>query len=81
MRYNSIIVICLATMVLFACKKTTNPESLVRKWVGKEIVFPADAVFMVQDDTVEYKPSVNDFNIIVYIDSAGCTECRMRMPA
>lgn len=81
MKYKFIIVICLATMALFACNKTTNPESLVREWVGREIVFPADAVFMVQGDTVEYEPTVNDFNIIVYIDSAGCTECKMRMPA
>ncbi len=76
-----IIVLNVAVFCLFACQKKENAESLVREWVGKEITFQDDAVYTVQGDTVQYDPAVNDFNIIVYVDSAGCTECKTRMPA
>lgn len=38
-------------------------------------------VFVLQGDTIQFDAMLNDFNILVYVDSAGCTECRMRMPA
>ena len=37
--------------------------------------------FVLQGDTIQFDAMLNDFNILVYVDSAGCTECRMRMPA
>ncbi|MCM1109652.1 MAG: DUF1573 domain-containing protein [Clostridium sp.] len=74
----------LAALVIFslfwACKKSEGPEYIVRKWMGKEIQLPDNSTYIVQGDTVQYDLSENDYNIIVYIDSEGCTECRMRMP-
>lgn len=71
----------LVVITLCACTKPDRPEALVREWIGKEIRLPDDALCMVQGDTVQYDAAMNDYNIVMYVDSAGCTECKMRMPA
>lgn len=76
-----IVVTCISLLALGSCKKTVDIETLIRDWVGKELSFPEDAVYTVQGDTVQYNPLENDYNIIVYVDSMGCTECKMRMSA
>lgn len=66
---------------LLACKKsTTDIEQLVKEWNRKEIIFPERVVFTkLGHDTVAYETSNSQYRIITYIDSSGCTSCRMQL--
>ena len=52
---------------------------MLQKWIGKELSFPARPVFTIQGkDTVEY-PIQNAYKILTYIDSTGCTSCKLKL--
>ena len=53
---------------------------LVREWEGKEIQFPSNSVFTIQGkDTIEYSGDNSDYKIVTYIDSIGCTSCKLQL--
>jgi hypothetical protein len=52
---------------------------LVREWEGKEIVFPANRIFTRYGaDTLDYQTPDTDGKIVLYIDSMGCTSCKLQ---
>ena len=54
---------------------------LVQEWDGKEIVFPAQAVFTVQGrDTVDFRWQAVPYRIMTYVDSLGCASCKLQLP-
>ncbi len=68
--------------LLCSCADTKKKEllSLVEQWKNKEIVFPANPVFTVQgSDTVDYLIG-DSYKILCYVDSSGCTSCRLQLP-
>lgn len=68
--------------LLCSCADTKKKEllSLVEQWKKKEIVFPANPVFTIQGrDTVDY-PIGDSYKILCYVDSSGCTSCRLQLP-
>lgn len=68
---------------LCACQDTKKERiaSLFKEWEQKEIVFPDSLVFTIQGrDTVDYPISGNKYKIVTYVDSAGCTSCKLRLP-
>lgn len=78
MRINGCILLC--CMLLSACRSSEkeNKISDVRSWIGKEIEFPIDGVFTrLGKDTVFQLPK-KPYMIVNYIDSVGCTGCRLR---
>ena len=51
---------------------------LVKEWEGKEILFPAHSVFTIQGkDTVDFDFKDAEYKIVTYIDSVGCTSCKL----
>lgn len=55
--------------------------SLVNEWEGKEILFPAHSTFTIQGkDTVDFEFKNTDYKIVTYIDSVGCTSCKLQLP-
>lgn len=51
---------------------------LVTKWQGKEIL-PDKGVFTIQGkDTVRF-PIESNYKILIYVDSTGCTSCRLQL--
>ena len=69
------------SLLLFSCGDKDKEEitRLVTQWQGKEIIIPINSIFTIQGkDTVDV-----DFNtehkILVYVDSAGCTSCRLQL--
>ena len=55
-------------------------EEMIKSWQGKEIIFPEELIFTKYGkDTVKYNISVSDYKIIMYVDSVGCTECKLQL--
>ena len=53
---------------------------LVKEWEGKEILFPAHSTFTIQGkDTVDFDFKDAEYKIVTYIDSVGCTNCKLQL--
>ena len=53
---------------------------LVSEWEGKEILFPAHSTFTIQGkDTVDFEFRNAEYKIVTYIDSVGCTSCKLQL--
>ena len=75
------IAVLLAMLSLWSCSGSDHSaERVVKEWLGKEIVFPDSMVFTVQGDTVDYNWQDAEYKIVTFVDSAGCTECRLKLP-
>ena len=54
---------------------------LVSEWERKEILFPAHSTFTIQGKaTVDFDFKDADYKIVTYVDSAGCTSCKLQLP-
>ncbi|RHJ92978.1 DUF1573 domain-containing protein [Parabacteroides bouchesdurhonensis] len=72
----------LSILGLFACdgNKKEKITHLVKKWQGKEIVFPASPTFTkLLADTVDFKIPDTPYKILIYVDSIGCTSCKLQL--
>lgn len=72
----------LLVFFLVSCRETKNREqlaTLLKEWEHKEIIFPSHVVFTVQgNDTVDFHLK-DQYKVLVYTDSTGCTRCRLRL--
>ena len=70
----------LPCMVSCAESDKERLSRLVKEWEGKEIKFPAHSTFTIQGkDTVNFNFADADYKIISYIDSVGCTSCKLQL--
>ena len=70
-------------LFLFSCQKTPQEHitQLVEEWQGKEVRFPETPVFTRQlSDTVDYRIPETEYKVLVYVDSIGCTSCKLQLP-
>ena len=68
---------------LCSCQESREEAMLrlVNEWNGKEIKFPSRSVFTIQGkDTVDFKFQDADYKVVTYIDSVGCTSCKLQLP-
>ena len=68
--------------MLASCQESREETMLrlVNEWNGKEIKFPARSVFTIQGkDTVKLEFSNVDYKVVTYIDSVGCTSCKLQL--
>lgn len=66
-----------------SCKEYRKEKinCLIREWNGKELIFPMHSVFTIQGrDTVDVNISNFQYKIVTYIDSTGCTSCKLQLP-
>jgi hypothetical protein len=75
--------IFLATTFFSNCKKDKQLQEIaqiIQEWQGKEVLFPENITFAIHGrDTVAYDISQDTYKILVYIDSVGCTSCRLHL--
>ena len=78
---------CFSLLLLFilfpSCKESEKDKiaRLVEEWEGKEILFPTRSVFTIQGkDTVDFSLADTDYKVVAYIDSVGCTSCKLQLP-
>ena len=73
----------LLLMVYFCSCQESREEAmlrLVQEWSGKEIKFPSRSVFTIQGkDTVDFDFEDADYKVVTYIDSVGCTSCKLQL--
>jgi hypothetical protein len=82
MQIKPLIVSILALAMLFGCKETDKERlaRLVTEWQGKKVRFPTNPVFTVlATDTVEYRISSSRHKVLIYVDSLGCTSCKLQL--
>lgn len=69
-------------ILLLSCKENEKEEirKIVTEWQDKEIIFPEDVVFTrYGQDTIQYEMPESDYKILLYVDSIGCTSCKLQL--
>lgn len=69
-------------ILLFSCKENEKEEitKIVTEWQDKEIIFPEDLFFTrYGQDTIQYEMPESDYKILLYVDSVGCTGCKLQL--
>ena len=57
-----------------------SAKQIVAEWTGKEIVFPAGIPCQSMGSDIDYvDPANQNYKILLYVDSTGCTSCRLRL--
>ena len=76
-------ILILTFLLLFTSCKENDKERitrLVNEWQGKEIRFPENPVFTrFVTDTVDFQIPPSEYKILVYVDSIGCTSCKLQL--
>ena len=78
-----IVTLIMCVWVLASCQESREEAMyrLVNEWNGKEIKFPSRSVFTIQGkDTVDFDFGNAEYKVITYIDSVGCTSCKLQLP-
>lgn len=68
--------------LLASCQESDKERiaRLVNEWSGKEVKFPEHSVFTIQGkDTVAMDYRNANFKVITYVDSIGCTSCKLQL--
>lgn len=80
MRLSSVIMLIGLIMAAASCSGRVDKEKeVLSSLLGREIVIPDSLVYHIQETTIDYDMSNADYKIITYIDSSGCTSCRMKL--
>ncbi|MCM1111006.1 MAG: DUF1573 domain-containing protein [Clostridium sp.] len=77
-------IILIHLILAFSCscnQNRTKQTEMVSMLAGKQITLPDNLVCKIQNDTIAFDFAESDYTIVVYLDSAGCTPCRMKLPA
>jgi hypothetical protein len=77
---NGKLLYLLLVLSLGGCSGKISGEQILQEWIGKTIVFPnIEPVYIQKTDT---KDTTNhEYKILNYMDSTGCTVCRLNMSA
>lgn len=82
MLFLRIILISFICLSFSSCKENEKERiaRLVGEWTGREVIFPSHPVFTIQGkDTVILDYRNADFKVVTYIDSIGCTSCKLQL--
>lgn len=75
-----VLLLIVALPSIFSCKdkKVKEAEKIVKEWTGKQILFPTSSQSVILDrDTVCPDLFEKDYKILLYVDSTGCTDCKL----
>ena len=78
-----VVTLIMCVWMLASCQESREEAMLrlVNEWNGKEIKFPSRSVFTIQGkDTVDFEFVDADYKVVTYIDSVGCTSCKLQLP-
>lgn len=81
--FNFIILLCIP--FLYSCnnvkkEKEKQIAQFVNEWQGKEIYFPKNLIFTrYLTDTIDFYVPESEYKILVYVDSIGCTSCKLQL--
>jgi hypothetical protein len=69
-----------SAMLSTSCHSNNEQQSVVAEWTGREIIFPDELVYQIQNDTISYELADAEYTIVTYIDSVNCVPCQMKLP-
>lgn len=71
-------------LVFYSCDRNKKEaiDSIVKKWMGKEFLFPENSSFITYDnrDSVDFLSMKSDYRIVTYVNSETCFSCNLRLP-
>ena len=71
-------------ILLISCKKDERSQAIervIKEWVGKTVVFPENYDCKIMGrDTLAQDLFQKPYKILLYVDSMGCTNCKLQMP-
>lgn len=77
------LICCLMLCILLVgCegKKVKGIKNMVDSWMGREILFPNSVSCMaLKESNLGLIERRTDYTIVSYIDSSGCTACKMQL--
>lgn len=76
---KNILVILALTAVFVGCDSEKEHQNALMQLIGSEVKIPEDLTYQVQGFPVVYDFGDCDYRIVVYVDSAGCTPCKMKL--
>lgn len=72
----------LGVVLLLSCghSQRDNVNTLLKKWLGREIIFPKETVFTLQaTDTIAVDLNKFRYKVVNYVDTTGCTTCKLQL--
>ena len=78
-----VLIFCISLLCFSSCQNPAQEHitQLVKEWQGKEVHFLENPVFTRQlSDTVDYRIPEAEYKVLVYVDSIGCTSCKLQLP-
>ncbi|RNC63491.1 DUF1573 domain-containing protein [Proteiniphilum sp. X52] len=83
MKLHSFTLLIGSCILLFSCNESKEKKEitkLVTEWQDKEIIFPEDLIFTrYGQDAIQYEMPESDYKILLYVDSIGCTSCKLQL--
>lgn len=76
---RQLIILSLLSVLCSCNSKSTEQLNAVSSLVGREIFMPDSLTCQILNDTIVFSFGDADYTIVEYIDSAGCTPCRMKL--
>jgi len=78
---------CLAVLIILlslsTCKESKRKQTIrevVAEWTGKQIQFPTEIPCQcLGKDTFCINPANQNYKILLYVDSTGCSPCRLKL--
>ena len=70
------------SLLIISCENKNKKEIIdtIAEWDGKEIVFPLHSVYTIQgEDTVYHNDEHAKYKILTYVDTTGCTSCKLQL--
>ena len=77
-----VIAATICTICFSSCKdlQRENAAKIVNEWTGKEIKFPEGITYTSLGKDSTYVDLYSDnYKILLYVDSIGCTSCRLKL--
>ena len=72
--------ILMVPLLIFSCqRRNSGLNRLVEEWKGKEIDLDGLVYTKYGNDTIKYDTKECDYKIFTYVDSQGCTDCKMKL--
>lgn len=82
MKNSFLLKLVLLLPLIYSCHDTKRNQiiSLLQEWKGKEIIFPKESIISIQNsDKINQLFTDSEYKILTYIDSAGCTDCKLKL--
>ena len=81
--FGHVCIIFLVVILGNGCKENNQKNEItkiVQEWKDKEIIFPTNLIFTKHGrDTMDYEIPLSTYKILMYVDSVGCTSCKLQL--